>query len=149
MVIDTPCIDHGRKGMGLGYATAWFKLDGVRKSTTKHRIVFYEAHGYMPEVVEHLCNNPRCINVEHLRAGTHKSNAEYKHACGRGNIEAATRKGTDNGRAKLDDSTVRYLRQMYIPNDREWGASAIAKRLSMGVSSTHRMLTGAAWRHVV
>ena len=68
---------------------------------------------------------------------------------GRGNIEAATRKGTDNGRAKLDDSLVRYPRQMYIPNDREWGASAIARRLNMGVSSTHRMLTGAAWRHVV
>lgn len=147
--MSTPCIDHGCKGMGLGYATAWFRVNGVRKSTTRHRIVFYAAHGYFPEVVEHVCNNPRCINVEHLRAGTHKSNAEYKHACGRGNIEAATRKGTDNGRAKLDDSLVRYLRQMYVPNDREWGASAIARRLNMGVSSTHRMLTGAAWRHVV
>ena len=149
MVMSTPCIDHGCKGMGLGYATAWFRVNGVRKSTTRHRIVFYEAHGYFPEVVEHVCNNPRCINVEHLRAGTHKSNAEYKHACGRGNIEAATRKGTDNGRAKLDDSLVRYLRQMYLPNDREWGASAIARRLNMGISSTHRMLTGVAWRHVV
>ena len=149
MVMSTPCIDHGCKGMGLGYATSSITLEGKKISTTKHRVVFYRAHGYFPEVVEHICNNPRCVNVGHLRAGTHKSNAEYKHACGRGNIEAATRKGTDNGRAKLDDSLVRYLRQMYVPNDREWSASAIARRLNMGVSSTHRMLTGAAWRHVV
>lgn len=149
MVTSTPCIDRGCKGMGLGYATGSVVVNGKKISTTKHRVVFYRAHGYFPEVVEHVRNNPRCINVEHLRAGTHKSNAEYKHACGRGNIEAATRKGTDNGRAKLDDSLVRYLRQMHILDDREWGASAIAGRLNMGISSTHRMLTGAAWRHVV
>lgn len=148
MVIDTPCIDHGCKGMGLGYATAWFKLDGVRKSTTKHRVVFYETHGYMPEVVEHLCNNPRCINPGHLKAGTHKTNADYKHKCGRGNNEATALRGTRNGRVKLSDDDVRYLRQMHIPQDREWGASAIAKRLNMGVSNIHRMLTRESWRHV-
>lgn len=147
-MVNTPCIDHRCKGMGLGYATGRIRVQGKVVSTTKHRIVFYKAHGYFPEVVEHLCNNPRCINLEHLCAGTHKSNAEYKHKCGRGNIEAATRKGTDNGRAKLDEGIVRYLRQMHIPGDRIWGTSAIAKRLGMGTSCTHRMLTGAAWRHV-
>ena len=149
MVMNTPCIDHGCKGMGLGYTTAWFKVGGVKKSTTKHRVVFYNAYGYMPEVVEHLCNNPRCVNLEHLKAGTHKTNADYKHSCGRGNNEATALRGTKNGRAKLDDGIVRYLRQMYIPQDREWGASAIAKRLNMGVSSTYRMLVGKSWRHVV
>ena len=147
-MVNTPCIDHGCKGFGLGYATAWITVDGRRFTTTKHRAVFLKAHGFLPEVVEHLCNNPRCINVEHLAAGTHKSNAEYKYKCGRGNIEAATRKGTDNGRAKLDDGIVRYLRQMHIPVDRDWSTAAIAKRLGMGTSCTHRMLTGAAWRHV-
>lgn len=147
-MVNTPCIDHGCKGFGLGYATAWVTVDGKRFTTTKHRAVFLKAHGFLPEVVEHLCNNPRCINLGHLCAGTHKSNAEYKHKCGRGNVEAATRKGTDNGRAKLDDGIVRYLRQMHIPGDRDWGTAAIAKRLSMGTSSTYRMLTGKAWRHV-
>lgn len=148
MVMSTPCIDHGCKGFGLGYATAWITVDGRRFTTTKHRAVFLKAHGFLPEVVEHLCNNPRCINVEHLAAGTHKSNAEYKYKCGRGNMGAAVRKGTDNGRAKLDDDSVRYLRQMHIPGDRVWGTAAIAKRLGMGTSSTNRMLTGKAWRHV-
>lgn len=148
MVMSTPCIDHGCKGMGLGYAAAWFRVDGVRKSTTKHRVVFYDTYGYMPDVVEHLCNNPRCINPEHLRAGTHKTNSAYKYKCGRGNNKAMALRGTKNGRAKLNDDAVRYLRQMHIPQDREWGASAIAKRLNMGVASTYRMLVGESWRHV-
>lgn len=148
MVMNTPCIDHGCKGMGLGYATAWFRVNGVRKSTTKHRVVFYDTHGYMPDVVEHLCNNPRCINPEHLVAGTHKTNSDYKYKCGRGNNKATALRGTKNGRAKLNDDTVRYLRQMHIPQDREWGASAIAKRLNMGVASTYRMLVGESWLHV-
>lgn len=144
----TGCIDHGCKGYGMGYATACLKVDGRMVNTTKHRIVFYKKYGFFPEVVEHICNNARCINVEHLKAGTHKSNADYKHACGRGNIEAATRVGTDNGRAKLDGDTVRYLRQMHIPKDRVWGVAAIARRLGMGTSSIHRMITGVAWSHV-
>lgn len=142
------CIDHRCKGMGLGYATGHITIDGKKLSTTKHRVVFYKKYGYFPEVVEHLCNNPRCINIEHLQAGTHKSNAAYKHACGRGNVEAATRKGTDNGRAKLTDDLVKYLRQMYAPHDRDWGCSALSKRLGMGVSCIHRMLTGLSWKHV-
>lgn len=142
----TDCIDHGCKGMGLGYATAWIKVDNVKKPTTKHRAVFYSVHGYLPEVVEHACNNPRCINPEHLKAGTHKSNAAYKLACKReGNV---SRPGVVNGRAKLTDELVRYLRQMYIPRDKQWGAVAIAKRLGMGTSSTYRMLEGIAWQHV-
>lgn len=146
--MNTPCIDHGCKGMGLGYATAWFRVNGVRKSTTKHRVVFYDTHGYMPDVVEHLCNNPRCINPEHLMAGTHKTNSDYKYKCGRGNNKTTALRGTKNGRAKLNDDTVRYLRQMHIPQDREWGASAISNRLNMGVASTYRMLVGESWRHV-
>ena len=142
------CIDHGCKGYGLGYATARIKVDGVIINTTKHRVLFYKEYGFFPEVVEHTCNNARCINIEHLQAGTHKSNAAYKHACGRGNVEASRRVGTDNGRARLDAGLVKYLRQMHIPNDRDWGASAISKRLGMGVSCIHRMLTGAAWSHV-
>lgn len=140
------CIDHGCKGMGLGYATAWIKVDGVKKSTTKHRAVYYEHYGELPEVVEHVCNNPRCININHLQAGTHKSNAEYKLKCKReGNV---SRPGVNNGRAKLDEGIVRYLRQMYIKGDKSWGAYSIAKRLGMGTSSTYRMLEGTAWSHV-
>ena len=109
-----PCIDHGRHGFGPGYATAYYK----GRTTTLHRKIFIEHTGTVPEVVEHICNNPRCINLAHLKAGTHKSNAAYKRACNRtGDVSRA---GAANGRAKLSDSIVSYLRTMYIKGDREW-----------------------------
>lgn len=139
MVINTPCIDHGCKGMGLGYATAWITVDGRRFTTTKHRAVFLKAHGFLPEVVEHLCNNSRCINVEHLAAGTHKSNAEYKYKCGRGKAPRAT--GECSACCKLTDAEVAEIRRIYVRNSREFGLPALARRYGVGTSQLHRILT--------
>ena len=36
-MVNTPCIDHGCNGFGLGYATAWVTVDSRRFTTTKHR----------------------------------------------------------------------------------------------------------------
>lgn len=41
-----------------------------------HRRVFLLKNGYLPEVVLHTCDNPRCINPEHLRGGNKKDNSQ-------------------------------------------------------------------------
>ena len=134
MVIDTPCIDHGRKGRPrTGFLSAWVFIDGKRLPTTAHRKVYYEHTGEWPEVVQHICENPRCINPEHLQGGTHKSKAA---------------RGSSSGRSRLDEGAVRYLRQMHIPGDREWGSNAIARRLGLAHSVVYRMLKGITWRCV-
>lgn len=33
--------------------------------------------------VMHLCNNPPCVNPEHLKQGSHDENIDYASACGR------------------------------------------------------------------
>lgn len=130
------CIDHGRKGFGLGYATV--RLGG--KTTTLHRKVFIEATGITPEVVEHTCNNPRCINVAHLKAGTHKSNAAYKQECGRaGDL---SRKGEANGRAALTDAECCTIRSLYVKGSRDFGLPALARRFGVGTSQIHRIVKG-------
>ena len=128
----------------MGYATAWVKLNGRRVSTTKHRKVYYEATGEWPEVVRHKCDNPRCINIQHLEGGTHLDN--MGDMVRRGRAVQPPSAGTLNGRAKLDAETVRYLREMHIKGCKDWGSAAIAKRLGMGASSINRMLTGKAWQ---
>lgn len=66
-----PCIDHDKVGNKLGYAMVYV---GNYKSVHLHRQVFEYAYGYSPEVVLHICDNPRCINPLHLKGGTHADN---------------------------------------------------------------------------
>lgn len=46
-------------------------------------MVFLDTHGYLPEVVMHTCDNPRCINPAHLKAGTTQDNVNDRVAKGR------------------------------------------------------------------
>ena len=135
------CVDHGCKGYGLGYATAWIKLPcGTKKPTTKHRKVYYEATGELPEVVRHKCDNPRCVNPEHLEGGTQKDNMadmyERNRAGDRRNFGAA------NGRTKLNPCDVAAIRKSYISGSRTHGLSALAKQFSISTSQVRRVVKG-------
>lgn len=68
-----------------GYAFAGhYKPKTLRqRSGLVHRRVFELVHGYLPPVVMHACDNPKCINPEHLRAGTKSLNSRDAVAKGR------------------------------------------------------------------
>jgi len=61
----TGCTDH------LGYG----KMRWPR-SVYVHRIAYESVHGEIPAglVIDHLCRNRSCVNVEHLEAVTQKEN---------------------------------------------------------------------------
>jgi DNA-binding XRE family transcriptional regulator len=62
----------------------YIKRDG--KSWRMHRWLWTEKHGDIPEgmVLLHSCDNPRCINLEHLSLGTQADNIADMIAKGRG-----------------------------------------------------------------
>jgi len=140
------CIDHGCKGYGLGYATAWITIAGKRQTTTKHRKVHHEATGEWPEVVRHTCDNARCINPNHLLSGSHLDNMQDMRERGRqGPVRgAAGKQGEASPSCKLTDVQVRYVRERYRKSSREDGLVAIARDLGCGTSQLHRIIKGTA-----
>jgi hypothetical protein len=58
-----------------GYAIMKVVYGGKIKYLYKHRIAYWEKYNEYPELVRHLCNNPKCYNADHLAKGTHRDNA--------------------------------------------------------------------------
>lgn len=55
-----------------GYGTFYFRKKGRRA----HRVAYYMYRGDIPEgyVIDHICKNPACVSIEHLRCITSKEN---------------------------------------------------------------------------
>lgn len=70
-----------------------------------HRAAFLDAHGYLPTVVRHKCDNPSCVNVDHLEGGTHADNSRDMVERGR------SRRGERHGLATLSDGQAEEIRQ--------------------------------------
>lgn len=60
----------------------------------------------------HSCANPGCVNIEHLRAGTHQDNVTDMVIAGRNRYTAIP--GERNGSAKLTDLQVAEIRRRHI-----------------------------------
>ena len=92
-----------RNSAGYGHVRVRSKLWLV------HRFVYTKFFGEIPEglIVMHRCDNPSCINPEHLNLGSHLLNVLDKEAKGRGN------QGSANPRAKLTDLQVEAIRERY------------------------------------
>lgn len=69
------CIDHGQVGDKHGYG----RLSRNNKRTFFHRYVYCDHNALhiddiAGKVIRHTCDNPRCINPDHLLIGTQADN---------------------------------------------------------------------------
>ena len=56
--------------------------------------------------------------------------------------------GSDCPNAKLTDEQVKWCRDVYIPSDKEYGASALARKFKMSSSNMSAMIRGKTYKNV-
>lgn len=80
------------------------KRDG--RSIRAHRHVYALEHDVIPPdmVIRHMCDNPLCINPDHLEVGTHQDNMDDRQS--RGRWRGNSQRGSDNPASKLTESDV-------------------------------------------
>lgn len=95
----------------------------------------------LPEMVCHRCDNPTCVNPDHLFAGTHADNMrdrsdKMRHA-----------HGERHGCAKLTEDDVAEIRRSYISGSPEFGQHVLARRYGVHPATIRRVVSGKTWRH--
>lgn len=132
------CISHSKNSDGYSQMT-------VKKKTIKiHRFVYEEMFGSIPQglVIRHKCDNPNCINPEHLETGTHADNMMDMTKRGR----AVYVKGSRSGQAKITEQDVREIKRLLHKNKMK--QTDIAKVYEISNSTLSAIKYGITWKHV-
>jgi hypothetical protein len=119
-----------------GYGAFW--LNG--RHVPAHRVAFELTNGQIgdDQVVAHRCDNPRCVNPDHLFATTQRGNMEDKVQKGR---QAA---GERNSKAKLTSSQVAEIRHAYAAGER---SIRLAERFGIDRTNVWNIVSGKTWSH--
>lgn len=122
---------------GKGYGHIWYK--GSCKKA--HRASYEEFVGKIPEdmYVMHKCDNPACVNPDHLMLGTNQDNMDDR------NNKMRQAHGESHSKAKLTDKLVLYIRS--LPEG--FNQSELAKTLNIKSSTISNLLSGRTWRHLL
>lgn len=95
--------NDGREG---GYGRVWIGSKGY--TVNAHRWVWEQTNGPVPDglMVRHKCDNPPCVNIEHLELGTALDNTRDRDERGRNYY--ASRTECVNGHEWTEENTYRY-----------------------------------------
>lgn len=117
-----------------------------RRARGAHICAWNLSHGEIPkgQCVLHRCDNPICVNPQHLFLGTKKDNTRDMMAKGR-MVAPPTFYGEMHPHAKYTDADVRAAREMHKAG---FSIISIARKMGMSASGTRRMVRGLSWGHV-
>lgn len=130
--------------VGGKHAFGYGSLRVGSRKVGAHRIAYELANGPIPDglIVCHKCDNPPCVNADHLFLGTTRDN--MRDALEKGRV--ARQCGEAHGQAKLTDALVRNLRLRHSqkPVDHQEAAD----ELGVSRETVSMILRRATWKHI-
>jgi len=123
-----------------GYGRFWFE----DRLELAHRVAWILCRGRIPAgdhygttCVLHRCDNPSCVNPDHLFLGSNQDNITDKVQ------KCRHEQGERHSRSKLSDLQVRVIRRYAFIGCRE-----LSRMFNVNSSTMSRLLTRKTWRHI-
>lgn len=140
MEVATPCDEwEGARSSG-GYGSRW--IDGIWGST--HRQTWEEHNGPIPDGMQvlHSCDNPPCVNPDHLFLGGRTDNMKDSSAKGRHKNPVAYGEENPRGNAKLMPEHIPVIRELLA---RGVTQRAVAELAGVGQQTISSVSSGETW----
>lgn len=116
----------------------------VNKLMLAHRLAWVLHYGTDPAglLVCHKCDNPRCINVDHLFVGTTLDNMQDMAAKGR----SGDTRGSKSGKSKLTEEDAVHMLALSSSGVKQ---AEIAKKFNIHPAHVSRIISGKRWAHLI
>lgn len=141
----TKCLEwQGTKRNGYGRIIIGSRKNGTRHTTSTHRLSYLLFNGPIPDGYEvcHVCDNPACINPDHLFVGTRQDNIDDRERKGRNIIKI----GEEQPRAKLTKKAVKKCRDLHFKFGISFGN--LARQYGVAKKTMMNAVNGITWKCV-
>ena len=137
------CWEWKRTKNYYGYGT--LTVNG--KTIFAHRLAYQLGVGDIPTGLQvlHSCDNPSCINPQHLHLGTGSDNMKECYDRGRSKIKPVSFKGESNGSAKLSKKDVVVIKSLIAHGEKQ---HKVAAEFNISQAQVSNIVLGKGWSHV-
>lgn len=128
-----------KKGYGISHDAFGSKL--------AHRVALATKGSFEQKLFAlHTCDNPSCVNPDHLYAGTSKQNTADMVRRGRQNFGTNLKSGSQNYNAKLTEAQVQQIRNEYVRGSRSHGLNSLGKKFGVSAANVSVIENRSSWR---
>lgn len=141
------CWIYTGKSKVRDYGLVWY----YGKVILAHRVSWMVHRGDIPKglCVCHKCDNPPCVNPEHLFLGTYSDNAKDSYLKGRNGFTThpeGLKRGKDNHQSKLTASKVKEIRRLSSDGYPQY---LIGNIFGVSQSNISCIVLRKRWNHVI
>lgn len=125
---------------GYGYFSYGSRKEGNYRTYRAHRFSYLLFKGEIPEeiCVCHTCDNPKCVNPNHLFLGSRSDNTRDMYNKGRG----VNNRGENHGMSKLKEKDIKLIFKL---RKKGLTQAVIGRNFGVGQDSISRILNHRRW----